>query len=85
MTSLPFSLQGWPVSPRRHSSDARQQTGRAPRQWWPAFRAWLREAWRRHRARTYLSEMNAHMLKDIGVTAAEAKSEREANKPFWRA
>jgi uncharacterized protein YjiS (DUF1127 family) len=41
----------------------------------------LRTAWRRHRTRTCLAELNPHLLKDIGVTYAEA--EAEANKPFW--
>jgi uncharacterized protein YjiS (DUF1127 family) len=41
----------------------------------------VREAWRRRRSRVYLSELDAHMLKDIGVTPVEA--ELEANKPFW--
>ena len=43
--------------------------------------AWLQEWRRRHRSRTSLSELNDRMLKDIGVTYAEA--EHEANKPFW--
>ena len=43
--------------------------------------AWLREWRRRSRSRTLLSELNGCMLKDIGVTYAEA--EHEANKPFW--
>ncbi len=42
---------------------------------------WLREWRRRHRSRISLSELNDCMLKDIGVTYAEA--EHEANKPFW--
>jgi uncharacterized protein YjiS (DUF1127 family) len=42
----------------------------------------LREAWRRQRSRTRISGLDAHMLRDIGVTYAEA--EHEANKPFWR-
>jgi uncharacterized protein YjiS (DUF1127 family) len=41
----------------------------------------LRVWWRRHQSRTRLAELDAHMLKDIGVTFAEA--EREVNKPFW--
>lgn len=43
--------------------------------------AWLQEWRRRHRSRTSISELNDRMLKDIGVTYAEA--EHEANKPFW--
>lgn len=40
-------------------------------------------AWRRRRSRNHLAAFDDHMLKDIGVTRAEA--EREANKPFWHA
>jgi uncharacterized protein YjiS (DUF1127 family) len=39
------------------------------------------EAWRRHRTRQLLAGFDAHMLKDIGVTFAQA--EHEVNKPFW--
>jgi uncharacterized protein YjiS (DUF1127 family) len=42
---------------------------------------WLREWRRRRRSRASLSGLNDRMLKDIGVTYAEA--EHEANKPFW--
>jgi uncharacterized protein YjiS (DUF1127 family) len=41
----------------------------------------LREWRRRRRSRTSLTQLNASMLKDIGLTYAEA--ENEANKPFW--
>ena len=43
--------------------------------------AWFREWRRRHRSRTLLSQLSDQMLKDIGVTSAEAQ--HEANKPFW--
>lgn len=39
-------------------------------------------AWRRYRSRARIATLDAHLLKDIGVTFAEA--EHEANKPFWR-
>jgi len=39
-------------------------------------------AWRRRRSRNVLSQFNDYMLRDIGVTRAEAQF--EANKPFWR-
>ena len=39
-------------------------------------------AWRRRRSRNLLSQLDDYMLKDIGVTRAEAHL--EANKPFWR-
>ena len=39
--------------------------------------------WReRARQRRQLARLDARMLRDIGVTAAEA--ERECEKPFWR-
>ncbi|HET6183048.1 MAG TPA: DUF1127 domain-containing protein [Acetobacteraceae bacterium] len=41
----------------------------------------LRAAWRRYRTRQALAELDGFLLKDIGVTYAEA--EHEANKPFW--
>ena len=50
----------------------------------PARHLWLarlREWRRRQRSRTFLVQLDDHLLKDIGVTYAEA--EREANKPFW--
>lgn len=40
-------------------------------------------AWRRHSSRVRLAQLDAHLLRDIGITYAEA--EQEANKPFWRA
>jgi uncharacterized protein YjiS (DUF1127 family) len=42
----------------------------------------IRAAWRRYRSRQRIAELDGHILKDIGVTFAEA--EHEANKPFWR-
>jgi uncharacterized protein YjiS (DUF1127 family) len=47
----------------------------------PSFVELVRLAWRRHRSRVMLAELDPHLLKDIGVTYAEA--ENEANKPFW--
>jgi uncharacterized protein YjiS (DUF1127 family) len=40
-------------------------------------------AWQRYRSRQRIAQLDGHMLKDIGVSYAEA--EAEANKPFWRA
>jgi len=39
-------------------------------------------AWRRLRSRQRIATLDARMLKDIGISYAEA--EAEANKPFWR-
>ena len=47
----------------------------------PSALEWVREAWGRRRSRTCLSQLDDRMLKDIGVTRAEA--DWEANKPFW--
>jgi uncharacterized protein YjiS (DUF1127 family) len=50
----------------------------------PARHSWLarvREWRRRRRSRTLIVQLNDHLLKDIGITYAEA--ELEANKPFW--
>jgi uncharacterized protein YjiS (DUF1127 family) len=41
----------------------------------------LHQAWRRHRSRNCLARMDAHLLKDIGLSYADAES--EMNKPFW--
>lgn len=54
---------------------------RAPHEPKHGLRTLLHAAWRRHRTRQYLVGMNAYLLKDIGVSFAEA--EAEANKPFW--
>jgi uncharacterized protein YjiS (DUF1127 family) len=43
----------------------------------------MRAASRRHRSRQHLTQLDAHRLKDIGVSFSEAQA--EANKPFWRA
>ncbi len=42
----------------------------------------IRRAWRRHRSRRRIVDLGPHLLKDIGVSYAEA--EAEANKAFWR-
>jgi uncharacterized protein YjiS (DUF1127 family) len=41
----------------------------------------IRAAWRRRQSRTLLSQLDERMLRDIGVTRADAQL--EANKPFW--
>jgi uncharacterized protein YjiS (DUF1127 family) len=38
--------------------------------------------WHRHRTRRHLSELDAHMLKDIGVSRVDAR--QEARKWFWQ-
>jgi uncharacterized protein YjiS (DUF1127 family) len=56
---------------------------------WPAIRPWAAAAldrllgWReRARQRRALLALDDRMLKDIGITRADA--EREASRPFWR-
>jgi uncharacterized protein YjiS (DUF1127 family) len=50
----------------------------------PNLPAWaaVRAAWRRYRSRQRIADLDGYLLKDIGVSFAEA--EAEANKPFWR-
>lgn len=68
---------GW--SGRRRSGPA---PGPVP-SWHASVRAMLRAAWRRHQTRRYLSSLDPYLLKDIGITYADA--EAELNKPFWMA
>jgi uncharacterized protein YjiS (DUF1127 family) len=56
----------------------RRERPRGPGPW-----ATIAAAYRRHRSRAALARLDAYMLKDIGVSFAEA--EHEASKPFWRA
>jgi uncharacterized protein YjiS (DUF1127 family) len=56
------------------------KVGRISTQWISLWVA-MRTAWRRHRSRRCLLELNADLRKDIGVSYAEA--EAEGNKPFW--
>jgi uncharacterized protein YjiS (DUF1127 family) len=37
---------------------------------------------RRHRARASLARLDAHMLRDIGLSLGDAQA--EISKPFWR-
>ena len=46
-----------------------------------AFRQAYREAARRRRTRQALAELSPRMLRDIGVTPAEAR--KEASMPWW--
>ena len=60
------------------------ERGRWPQHRHPAPRCGaLRRAWRRWRTRQLIAELDAHMLKDIGASRAEALA--EYSKPFWRA
>jgi len=67
--------------PRPASRTAAVTPRRGPRQ---GATVWKRMGafWRRYRSRVALASLDGHMLRDIGVTYAEA--ENEANKPFWR-
>ncbi|HXP05051.1 MAG TPA: DUF1127 domain-containing protein [Stellaceae bacterium] len=61
---------GWP--PRRCS----------PGDLFRSALALIRRWHERARQRRQLARLDARMLRDLGITAAEA--ERECNKPFWR-
>ncbi len=68
-----------PVPGRRDAT----MRGRRPQQ--PAASLWgiLRAAYLRHRSRMMLARLDETLLKDIGISYAEA--EYEANKRFWQA
>jgi uncharacterized protein YjiS (DUF1127 family) len=69
-------------APRQHGGSMRaapMRHGQMPHRSGPW--AMLVAAYRRHRWRAALAGLDAHMLKDIGVSFAEA--EHEANKLFW--
>lgn len=42
---------------------------------------WLLGAWAAYRSRVQLSELEAHQLEDIGISASEAKA--ETMRTFW--
>jgi uncharacterized protein YjiS (DUF1127 family) len=65
---FPWEMGPWRHQPRR---EAQQSVLRH-----------LDAMWRRHRSRQRIARLDASLLKDIGVSYAEA--EAEANKPFWR-
>lgn len=46
-----------------------------------ALRKGAKEAWRRRRTRADLAELDARLLRDIGVTRLDAAA--ESRKPFW--
>jgi uncharacterized protein YjiS (DUF1127 family) len=48
----------------------------------PPLPSWstIRAAWWRYRTRQRIADLDNHLLKDIGVSFADA----EANKPFWQ-
>jgi uncharacterized protein YjiS (DUF1127 family) len=67
-------------------TDAAAPEGRGPR---ARAGAWVRNVvavlgtWnQRRRTRAALAKLPSHLLRDIGLSAAEAA--REAEKPFWR-
>ena len=67
-----FVPRGIPVSPTSQ-----------PKLPWPRrLGAWMNAAYRRHRSRQLLAQLDGHLLKDIGISYTEA--EAEANKPFWQ-
>lgn len=48
---------------------------------WAMLARAVRTAWRRRHTRQAIAGLDRFLLKDIGVSYAEA--EAEANKPFW--
>lgn len=69
----------WHLQPPQHPR--RRRHAPPPKQ--PvSITARLSEVWRRRRSRQAITSLDPRMLKDIGVSYAEA--ECEANKAFWR-
>lgn len=66
-----------PLTPHTRCLSHGQFTGGWLNAWAGAIRTWLQRA---HQRRT-LAELDNRMLRDIGVTRAQAQ--REAAKPFW--
>jgi len=64
----------WDITPRRDQPE--RPDG-------PSVWQRIDAMWQRHRTRARIAQLDGDMLKDIGVSYAEA--EAEANKPFWRA
>jgi uncharacterized protein YjiS (DUF1127 family) len=64
----------WEAGPRR--DQPKRATG-------PSVWERVDVLWQRHRTRQRIAQLDGEMLKDIGVSYAEA--EAEANKPFWQA
>lgn len=61
---------------------ARDSNGKSPLRWLYAATRRLRLWRRRARDRRELLRLDTRLLRDIGVTADEARC--EATKPFWR-
>ncbi len=60
-----------------------QSGSRTETQAWRIGLSQLQSWLERHRQRRQLQSLDAHLLKDIGLSSADAW--REAHKPFWRA
>ncbi len=80
--TLPFLIGRTPAVPAAWPpATPYRDTPRQPKR--PSVLALVRLAWRRYHSRVRLAQLDPYLLKDIGITPAEA--EQEANRPFWRA
>lgn len=81
-----FLIHNFVAAPRDRSvgrlASIGQTRRRPPQPTAASVWARLETMWRRHRSRVALANLDGHLLRDIGVTYAEA--EQEANKPFWK-
>jgi uncharacterized protein YjiS (DUF1127 family) len=75
MSAIRFEDVGGRIARARRSTHS---AGNAARRLFGALREWRRRA----RDRAQLAALDDRMLKDIGVSRADA--EFLANKPFWR-
>jgi uncharacterized protein YjiS (DUF1127 family) len=78
MTEITFA-KTWPTQTRAWPENATSFAGAVAGALWRTLLTWQRRA----RERDRLAAMSDYMLKDMGITRAEAA--REYRKPFWSA
>ena len=78
MTSMPFLERRPAAASARNRRTAIDDLSDAAQWVFATFRQWRQ----RSREREQISRMDERMLKDIGITRAEAL--RLGSKPFWR-
>ena len=76
MTDVTFA-KTWPTETRAWSESATEFLSTAAARAWQTLLTWQRRASERNR----LAEMDQRLLKDMGITRADAW--RETQKPFW--
>jgi len=77
MAAIHFEIPHRQIGPFSHHR-GRRAAGNVAGRVLATFREW----WRRARGRAELARLDDRMLKDIGITRADA--EFLSNQPFWR-